>query len=852
MESREARPNGRASPSGRHDEDLLNPDISAGRFTGETPGLLPRTADVVIIGGGIAGCSLAYHLTKHGLRRVVVLEMGTVASGTTWHAAGLIVKGRGSHVMTELASYGVDLYARLEEETGVPAGFNQCGSLTLASHGGRLDELRYLAGIARHHGIPAQMLSPDEAARFWPLAALSGVVGALLQPLDGMLNPGWAALALAKGAHDGGASIHERVSVRRIRVSRSRVTAVETDQGLVETETVALAAGLWSRDLAGTAGVSIPLYAAEHEHVSSGPIHGAHPGLPVLRDLDQHFYARHYRGGLLIGAFEPDGRPRSTASIQSLSGHVEFEPDWTHFAPTRRNAEARIPSLKEAGFQRFLCAPESFTPDANFLLGETPEISGLFVVAGFNSQGIIFSPGAGRALADWIVEGVPGFDSSAVDCGRFARTQSNGRYLHERTREGLGRLYAMHWPHLQPATARDVRRSPLHERLARAGACFGELNSWERANWFAPTGVVPQYEYAYGRQNWFSYVGEEHRAAREKTALFDLSSYTKLLVAGESALDLLQLACTQDVEVPIGRLVYTLMCNSRGGIEFDATVTRIAEARYLVVAPTVTQHRIGHWLRRLAGDGMGVEIVDMTSGLAVLAVMGPGSRSLLNSVSSADLSDEAFPWGHAREIDVAEAECLAMRVSFVGEMGWELYVPVEYAVHVYDALWAASQNDLRHAGYHALDSLRTEKGYRHLGHDVGPADDPYQAGLGFAVKLSKRESFVGRAALEQAVGRQPSRRQVFVRLVDGRRDMLGAESILVDGNVVGHLTSASFGYTVGAACGLGFVDAEAVSSTDAEIALITGSEPAVISQRPFYDPQGARLGRVATVESGVV
>ena len=492
----------------------------------------------------------------------------------------------------------------------------------------------------------------------------------------------------------------------------------------------------------------MPLYAAEHIHVSTEPIEGAHDLLPLMRALDGSFYARHHADGLMVGTFEPRGRPRSTDSIPEDWAFGELGPDWEHFATIRGNAARRIPALKEAEFTRYLRAFESFTPDVNFCLGETAEIANLYVAAGFNSQGIIYGPGAGKALAEWISEGAPTFDASEVDVRRFATSQANERYLHERTTEALGRLYAMHWPNLQATTARNIRVSPLFDRLKAAGACFGELAQWERAMWFAPPGVEPAYDYSFGRQNWFPYAAEEHRAAREAVALFDLSSFAKVEVTGTDALRLLQRVCTNDVDIAIGRLAYTLFLNRRGGIENDGTVTRLAEDRFLVLTPSATQHRTLGWLR-IHGEGMSVTIADVTSASATLAVMGPRSRDLLSRLTSADLSNDDFPFFSAREIQVGSAPALAIRASFVGELGWELYVPSEFAVHVHDAIVEAGADlGLRHAGYHALDSLRIEKAFVHVGHDVGPTDDPFTAGLGHVVKLEK--DFVGVEAARRA------------------------------------------------------------------------------------------------------
>src|SRR5688572_9438666 len=558
-------------------ERMLDDTLTATSFAPDAAdGALPERAQIVVAGGGIAGSSIAYHLAGLGITDVLLLERARIASGTSWHAAGLVARVRGSHPLTELAGYGVDLYRGLADETGIDVHFRPTGSLTLAEHGGRLQELRYTAAIARHHGTETRLMQPAEIPEVWPLASIDGLVGALLQPGDGTVNPGYAALALAKGAHDRGVTIREGVSVMGILTEGRTVLGVRTDRGDVKAETVVLACGLWTRDLAATVGVPVALYAAEHVHVSTDPIEGVHDLLPLMRGLDGYFYARHHAGGLMIGAFEPDGRPRPTGSIPEDWAFGEFGPDWEHFAPVRANAERRIPALKDAEFTRFLRAPESFTPDSNFCLGETAEIRNLYVAPGFNSQGIIYAPGAGRALAGWIQKAAPPCDASVADVRRFASSQANERYLHERTKEALGRLYAMHWPNLQATTARGIRRSPLYDRLEAAGACFGELTQWERANWFAPPGVEPVDEYSFGRQNWLPYAAEEHRAAREAVAIFDLSSFAKIEVTGLDAVRLLEYVCTNDVDVPVGKVVYTLFLNERGGIENDGTVTRLA------------------------------------------------------------------------------------------------------------------------------------------------------------------------------------------------------------------------------------------------------------------------------------
>lgn len=824
-------------------ERMLDDAITATSFASDAAeGALPDRAQVVIVGGGIAGASIAYHLAGLGITDVLLLERHRIASGTSWHAAGLVARVRGSHPMTELANYGVDLYRGLAEETGVDIHFRPTGSITLAENEGRMTELRYTAAIARHHGIEARLLEPNEIPDVWPLLSTEGLVGAFLQPGDGTVNPGHAALALAKGAHDRGVTIREGIRMTELLLDETRaVTGVRTDRGDIEAETVVLACGLWTRDLAATVCVPVPLYAAEHVHVSTEPIEGAHDLLPLVRGLDGSFYARHHAGGLMIGAFEPNGRPRSTGSIPHDWAFGEFGPDWEHFAPTRANATRRIPVLEHAEFTRFLRAPESFTPDVNFCLGETAEVRNLFVAAGFNSQGIIYSPGAGRALAEWIREGAPTFDASEVDVRRFAASQANERYLQERTREALGRLYAMHWPNLQAATARGIRRSPLYDRLAAAGACFGELAQWERPMWFAPSGEEPTYGYSFGRQNWFPHAAEEHRAAREAVALFDLSSFAKIEVTGPDALRLLQHVCTNDVDIEVGRLVYTLFLNTGGGIENDGTVTRLGADRFLVITPTATQHRTVEWLRT-HGRGMSATIADVTSGTATLAVMGPRSRELLAGLTDADLSNESFPFFSAREIQVASAPVLAIRASFVGELGWELYVPCEYAAHVDDAIVAAGVDvELRRAGYHALDSLRIEKGFVHVGHDVGPTDDPFSAGLGHVVKLAK--DFVGAEPARRRKETRGPHRLVSLLLEDPEPILLHGESVIADGRIVGAVMSAAYAHTIGAAAGLAMVDASIVPDEEVtvEVDIAGALGKATLSPRALYDQSGHRM-----------
>lgn len=823
-------------------ELLVHKGITATGFAPEASGgSLPTHARIVVVGAGVIGSSVAYHLAAAGETDVLVLERASVAAGTTWHAAGLLARARASHALTELTMYSVDLYGRLQAETGVDLDVNLCGSLTLARNQHRLDELRYAAMVCRHMGVDAELIGPERVPELWPLAVADGLVGALWQPGDGMLNPGMAALALAKGAHQRGVAVREGIRVTGIEIDRGRTTGVVTDHGTVTCERVVLACGLWTRDLAAACGASVPLWPAEHVHVRTAPLPGAVPTLPVLRELDGSFYIRHLYGALLVGAFEPDGKAVDASALPPEFAFGELPPDWDHFAPVRRRAEQRVPSLRGVSYERFLNAPESFTPDANFCLGETAEVDGLFVAAGFNSQGILFGPGAGRALAEWIIEGAPTFDAAAVDVRRFSRHQSNRSYLAERMEEALGRLYALHFPHWQPTTARGVRRTPLHDRLAAAGAVFGELNGLERGNWYAPAGVERAYEYSFARQNWFPYVAEEHRAAREAVALFDLSAFAKFEVAGPDALAVLQRIFTNELDVKVGRAVYTLALNARGGIELDGTVTRLADDRFFVVTPSFSHHKT-LWLLRKACAGRAATVSDVTSGLATLAVMGPRSRELLSRISPDDLSNKTLPWMRGKEIEIGRGFARCLRVSFVGELGYELYPSADLAVDLYDAILAAGADlGLRHAGFHALDSLRTEKGYRHLGHDIGPAENPYQTGLGFTVALDKPGGFVGRDAIAGLAGKPLDRRQVFVRLNDSNANLIHGESIYSGGEIVGRMTSDSYGHTLGAAVGLAYLRGDVPTTEPFEVDCAGACVPATISEIPFYDPGNERL-----------
>jgi 4-methylaminobutanoate oxidase (formaldehyde-forming) len=808
----------------------------------------PGEARVVIIGGGVVGCSVAYHLTRLGWSDVVLLERRKLTCGTTWHAAGLVGQLRATANLTRLAQYTTDLYAGLERETGQATGFKQRGSLALAGSAARLEELKRGASMARTFGLEVEVLSAQEAQAMWPLLNVEDIAGCVFLPKDGQCNPTDVTMALAKGARMGGAQIVEDCKVLEVLTKDGRAVGVRSEQGDIKAEVVVLCGGMWSREIGRSCGVNIPLQACEHFYIVTEEIPELSRELPVLRDPDGCAYFKEDAGKLLVGAFEPNAKPWGQDGIPEDFAFDELPEDFDHFAPVLEHAIRRVPILETAGIRTFFNGPESFTPDDRYMLGEAPELRGFFVAAGFNSIGIQSAGGAGKVLAEWIVGGHPPMDLWDVDIRRMAPFQGNKRYLVERASEALGLLYAMHWPYRQYETARGVRLSPLHERLKAKGACFGEVAGWERANWFAPDGVKPQYEYSYGRQNWFPYAAAEHKAVREAVAVFDQSSFGKFLVQGGDAEAVLQRICANDVAVPPGKVVYTQWLNERGGIEADVTVTRLAEDSYLVVTGAAVAGRDLHWLTRNIPDGSHATVTDVTSGLAVLGVMGPNSRALLARLTDADLSSAAFPFGTAQEIAIGYARARALRITYVGELGWELYVPSEFACSLFDGLMAEGADlGLRPAGLHVLDSCRIEKAYRHWGHDITDEDTPLEAGLGFACRLDKNQPFIGRDALLRQKEAGVTRRLVQFALEDPEPLLYHNEPIYRDGAIVGHVTSANYGHHLGAAIGLGYVahpdgvDADFVKTGRYEIEVACERVPAQASLRPLYDPGSERV-----------
>ena len=810
---------------------------------------LPNRARVVIIGGGVVGCSVAYHLTKLGWADVVLLERKALTSGTTWHAAGLIGQLRASANMTRLARYSAELYTGLEAETGIATGFRQVGSISAALTGERLEELKRSAAMARAFGVPVEELSPAEIGARYPHLNLDGVTGGVWLPTDGQADPANIALALAKGARGRGARVQERVKVTGMARSGRRVTGVDWQgedgsAGHIACEMIVNCAGMWGREVGRMAGTNVPLHACEHFYIVSEPIAGLSQ-LPVLRVPDECAYYKEDAGKMMLGAFEPVSKPWGMAGIPESFEFDQLPEDFDHFEPILEAAVTRMPMLAEAGIHTFFNGPESFTPDDAYHLGLAPEMDNVWVAAGFNSIGIQSAGGAGHALSQWMEDGEKPFDLGDVDISRMQPFQGNRQYLFERSKETLGLLYADHYPYRQKATARGVRRTPFHAQLLARGAVMGETAGWERANWYAREGQERAYRYGWGRQNWFDNAAAEHRAIRQGVGLYDMSSFGKLRVEGPDAEAFLNHVCGADMAVPVGRIVYTQFLNARGGIEADVTVTRLSETAYLVVTPAATRLADETWLRRHMGGRL-VVITDVTAGEGVLAVMGPKARDLMRAVSPDDMSNEAHPFGHARQIEIGMGLARAHRVSYVGELGWEIYVSADMAGHVFEVLSeAGTDHGLTLCGLHAMDSCRIEKAFRHFGHDITCEDHVLEAGLGFAVKTGKPE-FIGRDAVLAKRETGLARRLLQFRLSEPEPMLYHNEPVLRDGEIVGYLSSGAYGHHLGAAIGMGYVpcpgeSVEQVLASAYEIDVAGTRVRAEASLRPIYDPKSERM-----------
>jgi len=809
---------------------------------------IPTKARVVIIGGGVVGCSVAYHLAKLGWKDVVLLERKQLTSGTTWHAAGLIGQLRSSSNMTKLAKYTKELYQTLEDETGIATGLRTCGSISVALTEDRREELFRGAAMARAFGVAAEEITTQEVKERYPHLNVDDVVAGVYLPGDGQGDPANITLAMAKGARMNGAQVFEHVRVDAINQAGGRVTGVnwETDEdsGHIEADYVVNCAGMWAHEVGRMAGVNVPLHACEHFYIVTEPIKGLKQ-LPVLRVPDECAYYKEDAGKFLLGAFEPNSKPWGMDGIPKDFEFDQLPADFDHFEPILERAINRMPLLAEAGIHTFFNGPESFTPDDAYHLGQAPELDNYYVAAGFNSTGIQSAGGAGMALAQWMNDGEKPFDLGDVDIARMQPFQGNKTYLFERSKETLGLLYADHFPFRQKATARGVRRSPFHQHLLDCGAVMGESAGWERANWFANEGQEREYHYSWKRQNWFENAAAEHRAVRENVGMYDMTSFGKIRVEGRDVESFLNHVCGADMSVPVGKIVYTQFLNTRGGIEADVTVTRLSETAYLVVTPSGTRPADQVWLQRHAGE-FNVVITDVTAGEGVLAVMGPNSRALLQKVSPNDFSNVVNPFGTMQQIEIGMGLARAHRVSYVGEMGWEIYVSSDMAAHVFEVLVEAGEDmGLKLCGMHMMDSCRIEKGFRHFGHDITCEDHVLEAGLGFAVKLDK-PSFVGREAVLKKKENGLDARLLQFKLKDAEPLLYHHEPVLRNGQIIGYLSSGGYGHTLGAAVGLGYVSCKGESVAEVlassyEIDVAGVRVQAEVSLRPMYDPKSERV-----------
>ncbi len=807
----------------------------------------PKKANVVIVGGGVIGCSIAYHFGKMGWSDVVLLERKQLACGTTWHAAGLVGQLRASMNMTKLARYTTQLYQDLESETGQATGYRQCGSISIATNKERFEELKRSASMGKVFGIDVDVVSPSDIQTRFPIMNTEDVIGGIHIPSDGYANAIDTTQAFAKGARQNGVQIIQECKVTRLHHDGAKVTGVGTEHGDIDANYVVLAGGMWTRDLAASIGVNVPLHACEHYYVLFESVQGLTPDLPVMRDYDACSYYKYDAGKLLVGAFEPQARPWGADGIPEDFCFDEIAGSFEHMEPVLEGAMHRVPALQEAGIKTFFCGPESFTPDVRYHLGQAPELQNCYIAAGLNSIGLQSAGGVGKVLTEWIRDGKPPADLWEVDVRRNMPFQGNRQYLKERVSESLGLLYATHWPFRQYETARGVRRSPLYDRLTAIGACHGEAYGWERPNWYATGPEAAQYQYSFGRQNWFDASAREHQAVREKVGLFDQSSFAKFRVEGPDALSVLNRISANNVDVRPGRLVYTQWLNEKGGIETDLTITRLAQDAFLVVTAAETEIRDWSWLKKHTPMDARCVITNVTSALSVISIMGPKSRDFLQSLTPNDLSHEAFPFATSQEIELGYARVRASRITFVGELGWELYIPTEFTLGVYEALVAGGDDfGLTHCGYHALNSLRIEKAYRHWSHDITDEDTPLEAGLSFAVKFDKPDGFIGRDALlrQKEVGVERRLLQFLVK--DPEALLYHNEPIWRSEEIVGYIASGMYGHTLGGAVGLGYVDCRNVSDEDLvsahyDIEVATERKAARVSLAPMYDPKNLRI-----------
>ena len=813
--------------------------------------ILPHNARVVVIGGGVIGCSVAYHLAEMGWKDIVLLERDKLTSGTTWHAAGLMVTfGSTSETSTEMRKYTRDLYSRLEAETGQATGFAPIGFIEVATDKDRLEEYRRVSTFNRYCGVDVHEISPAEIKKLFPIANVDDVLAGFYVKEDGRVNPVDVTVALAKGARMRGVKILENVAVEAVLQKNGRATGVKTEFGDIQADYVVNCAGMWARQLGALSGVNIPNQAAEHYYLITEDIKGLPANMPVLEDPSSHGYYRNEVGSLMIGLFEPVCAPWKIGGIPKDFSFGEIPPDWDRMTPYLERAMKRVPISMEVGIKKFFCGPESFTPDLRPIVGEAPEIKNYFVAAGLNSVGILTGGGLGRVVAHWIINGAPDVDVTGFNIDRLHTYQSNPEYRKVRTVESLGMVYKCHYPTMSLETGRDAKKSPFHDRLAAAGAYFKDVSGWEGADWYAPKGVLPKVDkLSWSRMNWFPYWESEHKAAREDVIIMDMSFMSKFWVQGRDAGKVLNNISGNHVDGQIGMITYTQWMNHTGKLEADLTVTKLDDEKYLVVV-TDTMHRHAEtWMKRNTPANAHCIVTDVTSGYGQLNLQGPKSRDLLQSLTTADLSNEAFPFRTAREIDIGFARALCIRITYLGELGFELYIPAEQATHVYDRIVAAGDPyGLKHAGLKALASLRMEKGYRDYGHDIDNTDDPYETGLGFALDLKKPDGFIGKEALVAKKSAGPLTRRLCQVFIKNPEPMLyHAEVVRRNGVAVGYVRAGSYGHTLGGAVGLAMieprepVDTAYIAAGNWEVEIAGKLYPASLSLRPMYDPENKKI-----------
>jgi sarcosine dehydrogenase len=802
---------------------------------------------IIIVGGGIVGCSTAYHLAHLGLE-VCLIESGKLTSGSTWHAAGLVGQLRTNANITQLLGYSVDLYNRLEKETGLSTGWKMNGGLRLACNKERWQEVLRQTTTAHSFGLQMELLTPKEAQDLWPIMDIEDVHGAAFLPTDGQANPTDISQALARGAKNKGAQILEETRVKKIILDDGIITGVETDKGIINCEKLVCCCGQWSRQFAETVGVNIPLVSFQHQYMVTEPIEGVVSNLPTLRDPDRLIYFKEEVGGLVMGGYEPNPISWAEKSVPEDFHFSLLDSDYDHFELIMNNALGRVPKLETAGIKELINGPESFTPDGNFILGESPELKNFYVGAGFNAYGIAAGGGAGMALAEWIANGAPPYDLWPVDIRRFGKPHQDLEWVRKRTYEAYAKHYTMAWPFEEHSSGRPFQQSPIYENLKNANACFGEKLGWERPNWFAPKSMKPVDHYTYDRQNWFEVVGEEVKATREKAVLIDQTSFAKFEISGSQALDALEYLCANNVNKEIGSTIYTQMLNNHGGIECDVTITRIEDDRFYLVTGTGFMTHDFDWIKSNLTEFPDVKIENVTYQKSVFSLMGPNSRSILEKVSSNDFSNEKFPFATAQSVNIGDKIVRAIRITYMGELGWELHFPIEDANYVYNKLFEVGEElGLVNAGYRCIEACRLEKGYRAWGSDIGPDHTPLEAGLGWAVKLKSNKDFMGKSALLDQ--KKNGVKKIFAAFTveDPKHILLGRETIYRNGKQVGWLSSGGYGYTIKQSVGYGyirsseFIDNQFVLDGQYELEIATKMVPCMVHLKALYDSEMKKI-----------